>query len=147
MGHYKANLPDTVDNILHLVVARPAGGGPGTKGLSLFVVPKHLVDWDTFEITERNGVFATGLEHKMGYKTSPTCELTFGAHGVPAKGWLVGDRHDGIAKMFKVIENARMLAGIKAHFFAGNVLPEITATRGVLARTSTASMDLDEAAF
>jgi hypothetical protein len=49
--------------------------------------------------------------------------------------------------MFKVIENARMLVGIKAQFFAGNVLPEITATRGILARTSTASTDLDEAAF
>jgi alkylation response protein AidB-like acyl-CoA dehydrogenase len=50
----------------------------------------------------------------MGYKASPTCELTFGAHGIPAKGWLVGDTHSGIAQMFKVIENARMLVGIKS---------------------------------
>src|SRR6201999_667650 len=99
---------------LHLVLARPVGARSGTKGLSLFVVPKHLFDWDSFEITGRNGVFATGLEHKMGYKASPTCELTFGAHGIPAKGWLVGDIHDGIAQMFKVIENARMLVGIKS---------------------------------
>src|SRR5271166_4592078 len=108
------DLGDTVENILHLVLARPASARPGTKGLSLFVVPKHLFDWDTFEIVGRNGVFATGLEHKMGYKASPTCELTFGAHGIPAKGWLVGDNHDGIAQMFKVIENARMLVGIKS---------------------------------
>ena len=108
------DLGDTVDNILHLVLARPQGAGAGTKGLSLFVVPKYLFDWGSFEITERNGVFATGLEHKMGYKASPTCELTFGAHGVPAKGWLVGDTHEGIAQMFKVIENARMLVGIKS---------------------------------
>ena len=108
------DLGDTVENILHLVLARPAGAGPGTKGLSLFVVPKYLFDWDSFEIVGRNGVFATGLEHKMGYKASPTCELTFGAHGIPAKGWLVGDTHDGIAQMFKVIENARMLVGIKS---------------------------------
>jgi alkylation response protein AidB-like acyl-CoA dehydrogenase len=108
------DLGDTVDNILHLVLARPVGARSGTKGLSLFVVPKHLFDWDTFEIAGRNGVFATGLEHKMGYKASPTCELTFGAHGIPAKGWLVGDTHDGIAQMFKVIENARMLVGIKS---------------------------------
>jgi alkylation response protein AidB-like acyl-CoA dehydrogenase len=108
------DLGDTVDNILHLVLARPQGAGAGTKGLSLFVVPKNLFDWKTFEITGRNGVFATGLEHKMGYKASPTCELTFGAHGVPAKGWLVGDIHDGIAQMFRVIENARMLVGIKS---------------------------------
>ena len=108
------DLGDTVENILHLVLARPQGASAGTKGLSLFVVPKHLFDWDSFEITGRNGVFATGLEHKMGYKASPTCELTFGAHGIPAKGWLVGDIHDGIAQMFKVIENARMLVGIKS---------------------------------
>src|ERR1700742_2521186 len=108
------DLGDTVENILHLVLARPVGARSGTKGLSLFVVPKHLFDWDSFEITGRNGVFATGLEHKMGYKASPTCELTFGAHGIPAKGWLVGDIHDGIAQMFKVIENARMLVGIKS---------------------------------
>ena len=108
------DLGDTVENILHLVLARPAGAGPGTKGLSLFVVPKYLLDWDSFEIVGRNGVFATGLEHKMGYKASPTCELTFGAHGIPATGWLVGDTHDGIAQMFKVIENARMLVGIKS---------------------------------
>jgi alkylation response protein AidB-like acyl-CoA dehydrogenase len=108
------DLGDVVENIFHLVLARPVGAGPGTKGLSLFVVPKHLFDWDTFEIGERNGVFATGLEHKMGIKASPTCELTFGAHGIPAKGWLVGDRHDGIAQMFKVIENARMLVGVKS---------------------------------
>jgi alkylation response protein AidB-like acyl-CoA dehydrogenase len=108
------DLGDTVENIMHLVLARPVGAGAGTKGLSLFVVPKYLFDWDTFEIVGRNGVFATGLEHKMGYKASPTCELTFGAHGIPAQGWLVGDKHDGIAQMFKVIENARMLVGIKS---------------------------------
>jgi alkylation response protein AidB-like acyl-CoA dehydrogenase len=108
------DLGDTVENILHLVLARPADAGPGTKGLSLFAVPKYLFNWDDFEITGRNGVFATNLEHKMGYKASPTCELTFGAHGLPAKGWLVGDIHDGIAQMFKVIENARMLVGIKS---------------------------------
>ncbi len=67
------DLGDTVDNILHLVLARPVGARSGTKGLSLFVVPKHLFDWDNLEITGRNGVFATGLEHKMGYKASPTC--------------------------------------------------------------------------
>ncbi|HET9876748.1 MAG TPA: acyl-CoA dehydrogenase [Mycobacterium sp.] len=108
------DLGDTVENIFHLVLARPVGAKPGTKGLSLFVVPNFLFDWDTFQIGDRNGVFATGLEHKMGYKASPTCELTFGAHGIPAKGWLVGDKHDGIAQMFKVIEIARMLVGIKS---------------------------------
>jgi alkylation response protein AidB-like acyl-CoA dehydrogenase len=105
---------DTAENIFHLVLARPEGAGPGTKGLSLFYVPKYLFDPDTFELGPRNGVFATGLEHKMGLKSSPTCELTFGAHGVPAVGYLVGDVHKGIAQMFTVIEHARMTIGVKA---------------------------------
>lgn len=105
---------DTAENIFHLVLARPEGAGPGTKGLSLFYVPKFLFDPETFELGSRNGVFATGLEHKMGLKASPTCELTFGADGVPAVGYLVGDIHNGIAQMFTVIENARMTIGVKS---------------------------------
>jgi alkylation response protein AidB-like acyl-CoA dehydrogenase len=105
---------DTAENIFHLVLARPEGAGPGTKGLSLFYVPKFLFDPETFELGPRNGVFTTGLEHKMGIKSSPTCELTFGADGVPAVGYLVGDTHNGIAQMFTVIENARMTIGVKA---------------------------------
>ncbi|MDR3661908.1 MAG: acyl-CoA dehydrogenase [Mycobacterium sp.] len=105
---------DTAENVFHLVLARPVGAGPGTKGLSLFFVPNFLFDPDTLELGERNGVFVTGVEHKMGIKSSPTCELTFGAHGKPAVGYLVGDVHNGIAQMFKVIENARMTVGVKA---------------------------------
>jgi alkylation response protein AidB-like acyl-CoA dehydrogenase len=105
---------DVFENILHLTLARPEGAAPGTKGLSLFVVPKFLLDPKTGEPGERNGVFVTGVEHKMGLKVSATCELTFGQHGVPATGWLVGDRHNGIAQMFKVIEYARMMVGTKA---------------------------------
>src|SRR6202167_1680712 len=105
---------DLFENILHMVLARPEGAGPGTKGLSLFLVPKFLLDPETGEPGARNGVFVTGLEHKMGLKVSATCELTFGQHGVPAKGWLVGDSHNGIAQMFRVIEYARMMVGTKA---------------------------------
>ncbi|MCV7253046.1 MULTISPECIES: acyl-CoA dehydrogenase [Mycobacteriaceae] len=104
---------DLFENILHMVLARPEGAGPGTKGLSLFVVPKFIPD-DDGAPGERNGVFVTGLEHKMGLKASATCELTFGQHGVPAVGWLVGDAHSGIAQMFKIIEYARMMVGTKA---------------------------------
>ncbi|GJF09760.1 acyl-CoA dehydrogenase [Mycolicibacterium cyprinidarum] len=104
---------DTAENIFHLVLARPEGAGAGTKGLSLFYVPMYLFDPETLDLGERNGVFATGLEHKMGLKASPTCELTFGAHGRPAVGYLVGDVHNGIAQMFTVIENARMTIGVK----------------------------------
>ncbi|WP_306364742.1 acyl-CoA dehydrogenase [Nocardia sp. CC227C] len=105
---------DLFENIMHLVLARPEGAGPGTKGLSLFYVPKYHFDFETQTLGERNGVFVTNVEHKMGIKVSATCEVTFGGHGVPAKGWLVGEVHNGIAQMFDVIENARMMVGTKA---------------------------------
>jgi alkylation response protein AidB-like acyl-CoA dehydrogenase len=109
-----ADSDDLFENIFHLVLARPEGAGPGTKGLSLFFVPKFLFDFETGELGERNGVYVTNVEHKMGLKVSATCELTMGQHGVPAKGWLVGEVHDGIAQMFDVIEQARMMVGTKA---------------------------------
>lgn len=114
---------DLQENIMHLVLARPRGvegvGGPGTKGLSLFLVPKHHFDHETGELTgERNGAYVTNVEHKMGIKVSNTCEVTFGdpqiGGGEPAKGWLLGEVHDGIRQMFDVIENARMMVGTKA---------------------------------
>ena len=104
---------DMVDNIVHFVLARPEGAGPGTKGLSLFIVPKFHVDLETGELGERNGAYVTNVEHKMGLKVSTTCEVTFGEHE-PAVGTLLGDVHDGIRQMFKVIENARMFVGTKA---------------------------------
>ncbi len=103
---------DLAENIFHLVLARPVGAGRGTKGLSMFLVPKYLVREDG-TLGERNGVYVTTVEHKMGLKASTTCELTFGA-GRPAVGVLVGGVHDGIRQMFRVIENARMLVGTKA---------------------------------
>jgi alkylation response protein AidB-like acyl-CoA dehydrogenase len=109
---------DMSENIIHLVLARPHGvegvGGPGTKGLSLFIVPKYDFDLETGELTgERNGAYVTGVEKKMGIKVSTTCEITFGEKE-PAKGYLLGEVHNGIAQMFQVIENARMLVGTKA---------------------------------
>lgn len=109
---------DMSENIIHLVLARPVGiegvGGPGTKGLSLFIVPKYDFDLGTGELTGgRNGAYVTGVEHKMGIKASTTCELTFG-ETTPARGWLLGEVHDGIAQMFQVIEHARMMVGTKA---------------------------------
>ncbi len=114
---------DLQDNIVHLVLARPKGvegvGGPGTKGLSLFLVPKYHFDVETGELTgERNGAYVTNVEHKMGIRVSNTCEVTFGdsqvGGGEPAVGWLLGEVHDGIRQMFDVIENARMMVGTKA---------------------------------
>src|SRR6516225_1410555 len=103
---------DMAENIFHLVLARPEGHGPGTKGLSMFLVPKFLVGPDG-TLGERNGVDVTAVEHKMGLHASTTCELTFGADR-PAVGTLVGDRHEGIRQMFVIIEAARMMVGTKA---------------------------------
>ncbi len=103
---------DASENIMHLVLARPEGAAPGTKGLSLFLVPKYLVNADG-SLGERNGVVATNIEKKMGLKGSTTCEMTFGVDH-PAVGYLVGDRHDGIRQMFRVIESARMMIGTKS---------------------------------
>ncbi|GAA4484327.1 acyl-CoA dehydrogenase [Actinoallomurus oryzae] len=104
---------DMADNILHYVLARPEGAGPGTKGLSMFIVPKYLVDLETGELGERNGAYVTNVEKKMGLKVSTTCELTFGEKQ-PAVGYLVGGVHEGIKQMFMIIEQARMMVGTKA---------------------------------
>jgi alkylation response protein AidB-like acyl-CoA dehydrogenase len=103
----------THPNTVHLVLARPESAGPGTKGLSLFVVPKRHVAADG-TIGDRNGVRVSNLEKKMGIKGSATCELSLGQDGEPCVGYLVGDVHDGIRQMFMVIEYARMMVGTKA---------------------------------
>jgi alkylation response protein AidB-like acyl-CoA dehydrogenase len=103
---------DYYDNIVHLVLARREGGEPGTKGLSMFIVPKFLVD-ENGDLGERNGIHTTNIEDKMGIKGSATCELTMGMEQ-PCVGYLVGDVHEGIKQMFLVIEDARMLIGVKS---------------------------------
>ncbi len=104
---------DMCDNVVHFVLARPEGAVVGTKGLSLFIVPKFHVDVETGALGERNGVYVTNVEDKMGLKVSTTCEVTFGDKH-PAIGTLLGDVHDGIAQMFHIIEGARMFVGTKA---------------------------------
>ncbi len=103
---------DAAENIVHLVLARPEGAAAGTKGLSMFIVPKFWVN-DDGTLGERNGVFCTNVEKKMGIKASATCEMTFGDRK-PARGLLVGEVHDGIRQMFHVIEQARMGVGVKS---------------------------------
>ncbi len=104
---------DLYENIVHFVLARREGGGPGTKGLSLFLIPKFMFDPKTGDLGKRNGVYVTNVEHKMGLNVSSTCEMNLGEHE-PAVGYLLGDVHQGIAQMFKVIEFARMMVGTKA---------------------------------
>jgi alkylation response protein AidB-like acyl-CoA dehydrogenase len=103
---------DYPDNIVQLVLARPEGGAVGTKGLSMFIVPKYWVEKDG-SLGERNGVFVTNIEKKMGLHASCTCEVTMGGD-IPCRGLLVGNVHDGIRQMFNVIEHARMAVGLKS---------------------------------
>ncbi|MGA1116956.1 MAG: acyl-CoA dehydrogenase [Candidatus Nanopelagicaceae bacterium] len=104
---------DLYENIIHFVLARPEGHGPGTKGLSLFLIPKFMFDLETGVLGKRNGVYVTNVEHKMGLNVSSTCEMNLGEKE-PAVGYLLGEVHDGIAQMFKIIEFARMMVGTKA---------------------------------
>jgi alkylation response protein AidB-like acyl-CoA dehydrogenase len=104
---------DLNENIIHFVLARAEGAGPGTKGLSLFLVPKFMFDFETGALGKRNGAYVTNVEHKMGLNVSATCEMNLGEKE-PAVGYLLGEEHTGIAQMFKVIEYARMMVGTKA---------------------------------
>ena len=103
---------DYFENIVHLVLARPEEGGPGSRGLSMFIVPKYLVN-DDGSPGERNGIVTTNVEDKMGIKGSATCELTLGADK-PCVGYLAGGVHEGIRQMFLAIAEARMLIGVKS---------------------------------
>ncbi|MBM3719992.1 MAG: acyl-CoA dehydrogenase, partial [Actinobacteria bacterium] len=87
---------DIYENIIHFVLARPEGHGPGTKGLSLFLIPKFHFDLESGAIGKRNGVYVTNIESKMGLNISATCEMNLGEKE-PAVGYLLGEVHDGIA--------------------------------------------------
>ncbi len=102
---------DLYENTVHLVLAKTPGAEEGTKGISLFVVPKHLVN-DDQSLGDFNNVACTKIEHKMGIHASATCELTFGGEG-DCKGWLIGDEFDGMATMFIMMNEARILCGIQ----------------------------------
>ena len=103
---------DTTDNIVHIVLARPDGAATGTKGLSMFIVPKRWVEEDG-TVGARNGWQVTRLEKKMGIRSSVTCEVHYGEE-TACRALLVGDKHDGIRQMFLIIEQARMAVGMKS---------------------------------
>jgi len=100
------------ENIVHLLLARPQGAEVGTKGLSMFIVPKFWLE-DDGSLGARNGTYCSNLEKKMGLKGSVTCEMEYG-QDQPCLGLLVGDVHDGLRQMFHVIEHARMAVGMKS---------------------------------
>jgi 3-(methylthio)propanoyl-CoA dehydrogenase len=103
---------DLTENIIHLVLARIEGTPPGTKGISLFIVPKIRVNSDG-SLGEPNDVFCGGIEHKMGIHGSSTCTLNFGENG-NCKGILLGEPNSGMAKMFQMMNDARIGCGIQA---------------------------------
>ena len=102
---------DLTDNIVHLVLARTPDAPVGTKGISLFIVPKYLVD-DNGNIGEANDVKCISLEHKLGIHASPTCVLQFGDNG-GARGYLVGEENSGMRYMFTMMNQARLAVGLE----------------------------------
>ncbi|BEV46694.1 acyl-CoA dehydrogenase [Afipia carboxidovorans] len=102
---------DMTENIVHLVLARLPGAPEGSKGISLFVVPKFLVN-DDGSLGARNDIYASGLEHKLGIHGSPTCTMTMGDHG-GAVGYLLGEENNGMACMFTMMNQARLGVGLE----------------------------------
>ncbi len=102
---------DFTDNIIHLVLARTLGAPEGVKGISLFVVPKFLVN-ESGGVGEKNDVRCVGVEHKLGIHASPTCTLSFGEKD-GAVGYLVGDENQGLVYMFAMMNEARLAVGLQ----------------------------------
>ncbi len=103
---------DLAENIIHPVLARIEGAPEGTKGISIFIVPKYLVN-DDGSIGERNDIWCTGVEHKHGIKASATCSMTMGAKG-DCRGYLLGEENQGLPIMFNMMNGARMHTGLQA---------------------------------
>ena len=102
---------DLTDNIIHFVLARLPDAPPGTKGISLFLVPKFMLEEDG-KLGKRNDVYAHSLEHKMGIHASPTCTMVYGDEG-GAVGYLIGKEHAGMACMFTMMNEARLMVGLQ----------------------------------
>ena len=103
---------DVAENIIHLVLARTPGAPPGTRGISLFIVPKYLVEADGSP-GERNDIKTVSLEHKIGIHGSPTCVMSMGDEGQGAVGYLIGEENRGMAYMFTMMNNARLAVGVE----------------------------------
>jgi len=108
---------DLTDNVIHAVLARLPGAAPGTKGLSLFIVPKYRVNPDG-SLGEPNDVQCASIEHKMGIHGSPTCSMLFGQKGA-CEGFLVGEENKGMKLMFTMMNAARLEVGLQGMALAG----------------------------
>ena len=114
---------DLTENIIHLVLARLSDAPVGTRGISLFLVPKILPDG------QRNDVQCTGIEHKLGNHGSPTCSLVYGARGEGAAGWLVGQENRGLQAMFVMMNGARFNVGLEGVAVAERAYQECAGLR------------------
>jgi len=134
---------DLTDNIVHLVLARLPVAPPGTRGISLFVVPKFLVNEDG-SLGARNDVYCTGVEHKLGIHASPTCVMSFG-DGEGAVGWLVGEENRGLNCMFTMMNNARLAVGIQGVAIAERAFQQALAYAHERKQGRARGMDASEA--
>lgn len=103
---------DITDNVVHLVLARTEDAPPGTRGISMFLVPKYILD-NNGEPGERNDYKVVSLEHKLGIHASPTCVISFGDDGQGAVGYLIGDEMEGMRNMFTMMNAARIGVGME----------------------------------
>ncbi len=102
---------DLTENIIHVVLARLPDAEPGTRGLSIFMVPKKLID-EEGNIIGENDIVCSGIEEKMGIHGSATCTMALGANG-PCKGWILGEEGQGMKIMFHLMNEARIFAGLQ----------------------------------
>lgn len=128
---------DLTDNIIHMVLARTPDAPLGTKGISLFLVPKFMVGADGAP-GERNDIHAVSLEHKLGIHASPTCVMQMGDNG-GAAGWLVGQENRGLAAMFTMMNRARLAVGIQGVGIAERALQQAVAYAGERTQGSTSN--------
>ncbi|KIZ47698.1 MULTISPECIES: acyl-CoA dehydrogenase [Rhodopseudomonas] len=116
---------DMTDNIVHFVLTRLPDAPPGTKGLSLFLVPKFLVN-DDGSLGEHNDIYPSGIEHKLGMHAAPTCTMTMGDHG-GAVGYLIGEENRGMLCMFTMMNQARLGVGLEGVGIADRAYQEALA--------------------
>ncbi|TGD74044.1 acyl-CoA dehydrogenase [Mangrovimicrobium sediminis] len=116
---------EVTDNIIHLVLAKLPDAPEGSRGISLFIVPKFLVNEDG-SLGERNDVYAVSTEHKLGIHASPTCVMAYGDNG-GAIGYLLGEENKGLAAMFTMMNEARLKVGVQGLGVADGALQQATA--------------------
>jgi alkylation response protein AidB-like acyl-CoA dehydrogenase len=116
---------DLTEQIIHLVLARLPDAPPGTKGLSLFIVPKRLMNPDG-TMGERNDLKVIGIEHKLGLRASPTCTVVYGDDALGAHAELIGEPHDGIRQMFTMMNDARLGVGLQGLALAERAYQQAT---------------------